>query len=73
MQPFSFFMTQVICCSQDIAGLDCWIAQSGLQFNLVDRIVIDSPNTKSDFGFGLSIQFCCYPKYQNYFIKKSKF
>jgi len=52
------------------------IAQSGLQSNLVDWIVIDHPNSKSDFGFGLSIQFCCFnpnPKYQNYFIKKLKF
>jgi len=62
---------------QGIAGLvDCWIAQSGLQSNLVDWIVIDTPKSKSDFGFGLSIQFCHFnpnPKYQNYFIKKLKF
>ncbi len=59
---------------QCFAGLDCWIAQSGLQSNLVDCIVIDNPNSKLDFGFGLSIQFCCFnpnPKYQNYFIKKN--
>jgi len=43
---------------QGIAGLDCWIAQSGLQSNLVDWIVIDNPKAKLDFGFGLSIQFC---------------
>ncbi len=40
---------------QGIAGLDCWIAQSGLQSNLVDWIVIDNPNSKLDFGFGLPI------------------
>jgi len=76
MQPFSFFMTQVICCSQDIAGLDCWIAQSGFQSNLVDWIVIDNLKSILDFGFGLSIQFCYFnpnPKYQNYFFKKIKF
>jgi len=61
---------------QGIALLDCWIAQSVLQSNLVDWIVIDNPNSKSDFGFGLSIQFCRLnpnPKYQNNFIKKLKF
>jgi hypothetical protein len=42
---------------QGIAGLDCWIAQSGLQSNKVDWIVIDNPKSKLDFGFGLSIQF----------------
>jgi hypothetical protein len=43
--------------NQGIAGLDCWIAQSGLQSNKVDWIVIDNPKSKLDFGFGLSIQF----------------
>jgi hypothetical protein len=42
---------------QGIAGLDCWIAQSGLQSNLVDWIVIDNAKSKLDFGFGLPIQF----------------
>ncbi len=42
---------------QGIAGLDCWIAQSGLQSSLVKWIVIDNPKSKSDFGFGLSIQY----------------
>jgi hypothetical protein len=58
-----------------IAGLDRWIAQSGLQSNLVHWIVIDNPKSKSDFGFGLSIQFCHFnpnPIYHNYFIKKLK-
>jgi len=53
-----------------------WIAQSGLQSNLVDWIVIDNPKSKLDFGFGLSIQFCHFnpnPKLHNYFIKKLKF
>jgi hypothetical protein len=53
-----------------------WIAQSGLQSNLVDWIVIDNPKPKSYFGFGFSIQFCHFnpnPKYQNHFIKKLKF
>jgi hypothetical protein len=36
---------------EGIAGLDCWIAQSGLQSSLVDWIVIDNPKSKSDFGF----------------------
>jgi hypothetical protein len=36
---------------QGIAGLDCWIAQSGLQSSLVDWIVIDNPKSKMDFGF----------------------
>jgi len=61
---------------QGIAGLDCWIAQSGLHSNLEDWIVIDNPKSKLDFGFGLSIQFRHFnpnPKYQNYFIKKLKF
>jgi len=56
---------------QGIAGLDCWIVQSGLQSNLVDWIVIDNPKSKPDFGFGFSIQFCHFnpnPKYHNYFI-----
>jgi len=55
--------------------LDC-IAQSGLQSNLVDWIVIDNPKSKPDFGFGLSIQLCHFnpnPKYKNYFIKKLVF
>jgi len=53
-----------------------WIAQSGLQSNLVDWIVLDNPKSKLDFGFGLSIQFCHLnpnPIYHNYFIKKLKF
>ncbi len=61
---------------QGIAGLDCWIAQSGLQSNLGDWIVIDNPKSKLDFGFGLSIQFCHFnpnPVHQNYFINKLKF
>ncbi len=29
----------------------CWIAQSGLQSNLEDWIVIDNPKSKLDFGF----------------------
>jgi hypothetical protein len=59
--------------SQGIAGLDCWIAQSGLQSNLMDWIVIDNPKSKLDFGFGLSIQ--CFPfnpnpkKFKLLFIK----
>ncbi len=32
--------------TQGIEGLDCWIAQSGLQSNLVDWIVIDNPKSK---------------------------
>jgi len=54
----------------------CWIAQSGLQSNLVDWIGIDNPKSKLDFGFGLSIQFCHFnpnPKLHNNFIKKLKF
>jgi len=53
-----------------------WIAQSGLQSNLVDWIVIDNPKSKLDFGFGLSIQighFNPNPIQQNYFINKLKF
>jgi len=49
---------------------------AGLQSNLVDWIVIYNPKSKSDFGFGLSIQYCHFnpnPKYQNYFIKKLNF
>jgi len=42
---------------QGIAGLDWWIAQSGLQSNSMDWIVIDNPKSKLDFGFGLSTQF----------------
>ncbi len=34
---------------QGIAGLDCWIVQSGLQSNLVDWIVIDNPYSELDF------------------------
>jgi hypothetical protein len=40
--------------NQSIAGLDCWIDQSELQYNLVDWI---NPFSKFDFEFGLSIQF----------------
>jgi len=36
---------------QGIARLDNWIAQSRLQSNLMDWIVIDNPKSKSDFGF----------------------
>ena len=43
---------------QGIAGLDCWIAQSGLQSVLLDWIVIDNPISKLDFWFGLAIQQC---------------
>ena len=32
-----------------IAGLDCWIGQSGLQSILLDWIVIDNPISKLDF------------------------
>ena len=42
----------------------------------MDWIAIENPKSKSDFGFGLSIQFCHFnpnPKYNNYFIKKLKF
>jgi len=52
-----------------------WIVQSGLQSNLVDWIGIDNPKSKSDFGFGFSIQFSHFnpnPKLHNYFIKKIK-
>jgi len=38
--------------------------------------MIDNPKSKSDFGFGLSIQFCHFnpnPKYHNFFIKKLNF
>jgi hypothetical protein len=58
---------------QGIAGLDCWIAQSGLQSSLVDWIVIDNPKSKLDFGFGLSIQFLHFnpnPKAIIFLIKK---
>jgi hypothetical protein len=59
---------------QGIAGLDCWIAQSGLQSNLVDWIVIDNP--KSNLDFGLTIQFFCFnpspKKIKLFFIKKSQ-
>ncbi len=63
----------VFMCVQGIAGLDCWIAQSGLQSDLVDWIVIDNPKSKLDFGFGLSIQFFHFnpnPKRSNYFSLK---
>jgi hypothetical protein len=43
--------------AQGFGGLDCWIAQYGMQSNLVDCIMIDNPKSKLDFGFGLSIQF----------------
>jgi len=49
-----------------------WIAQS----TLVDWIMIDNSKSKSDFGFGLSIQFCHFnpnPKYQNYFFRNLNF
>ncbi len=42
---------KIACCNQGIAGLDCWIAQSGLQSNLVDWIVIDNPKSKLDLDF----------------------
>jgi hypothetical protein len=61
--------------TQGIAGLDCWIAQSGLQSSLVDWIVIDNPKSKTDFGFGLSIQFLHFnpnPKAIIFLIKKPK-
>jgi hypothetical protein len=58
---------------QGVAGLDCWIAQSGLQSNLVDWIVIEDPKSKLDFGFGLSIQFSQFnpnpKKFKLFFIK----
>ncbi len=60
---------------QGIAGLDCFIAQSGLQSNLVDWIVIDNPKLKLDFGFGLSIQFFHFkpnPKNVKLFLIKFK-
>jgi hypothetical protein len=60
---------------QGIAGLDCWIAQPGLQSNLVELIVIDNPKSKLDFGFGLSIQFLHFnpnPKAITFLIKKLK-
>jgi hypothetical protein len=40
---------------QTIAGLDFRIVQSRLQSSLVDWIVIDNLNSKSDFELGLSI------------------
>ena len=43
-----------------IAGLDCWIVQSGLQSVLLDWIVIDNPISKLDFWFGLAIQQCLF-------------
>jgi hypothetical protein len=63
----------VVGSNQGIAGLDCWIAQSGLQSNLVDWIVIDNLKSKLDFGFGLSIQFFHFnpnpKKFELFFIK----
>ncbi len=61
--------------NQGIAGLDCWIAQSGLQSILADWIVIGNPKSKSDFGFGLSIQLLHFnpnPKTNIFLIKKLK-
>jgi hypothetical protein len=55
--------------------LDCWIGQSVLQSSLVDWIVIDNPKSKSDFGFGLLIQFLHFnpnPKAIIFLIKKLK-
>ncbi len=66
----------VIYFTQGIAGLDSWIDPSGLQSNLVDRIMINNWKSKSDFGFGLSILFCQFnpnAKNQNDFTKKLKF
>jgi hypothetical protein len=40
---------------QGIAGLDCWIAQSGLKCSLVDWIVIDNPKSKLDFGLSMQL------------------
>jgi len=63
--------------NQGIAGLDCWIVQSGLQSDLVDWIVNDNPKSILDFGFGLSILFFHFnpnpKKNQNYVIKMLKF
>jgi hypothetical protein len=61
---------------QGFAGLDCWIAQSGLQSNLVDLNVIDNLKSKLDFGFGLSILFFYFdpnPKKFKFFLRKLKF
>jgi hypothetical protein len=59
---------------QGIAGLDCWIAQSGLQSNLVDWIVIDNPKLKLDLdcqsSFVISIQI---QSIKIFFINKLKF
>jgi len=48
---WSFGTEYYVCYNQGIAGLDCWIA-----IYSVDWIVIDNPKSKSDFGFGMSIQ-----------------
>ncbi len=62
--------------SQGIAGLDCWIAQSGLQSILVDWIVIDNPKSKTDFGFVLDCQssFCISIQIQkqSYFLSRNQ-
>jgi hypothetical protein len=61
---------------EGIAGLDCWIAQSGLQSNLGDWIVIYNPKSKLEFGFGKSIQFFHFnpnPKKIKLFFIKLKF
>ncbi len=52
--PKKHSIPKIKTCQQGIAGLDCWIAQSGLQSNEVDWIVIENPKSKLDFGFGLS-------------------
>jgi hypothetical protein len=68
-------LTQKATCHQGIAGLDCWIAQSGLQSSLVDWIVIDNSKSKLDLGFELSIQFLHFnpnPKAIIFLIKKPK-
>jgi hypothetical protein len=69
-------LAHTFCCVQDIAGLDCWIDQSGLQSNLADWIVIDNPKSKLDFGFRLSIQFFPFnpnPKKLKFLFIKLKF
>jgi len=40
-----------VCLEQGIAGLDYWIAQSGLQSNLMNWIVIDNPKSKLDLDY----------------------
>jgi hypothetical protein len=55
-----------------IGSLDCSIR---IAIQLVDWIVIDNPKSKSDFGFGLSIQFLHFnpnPKAITFLIKKLK-